>query len=216
MADHKSLAVFIHLLLTADNNGNGRISRYACSRELNINPNTWYKIVQKLAKSWQIISTKSNNRFTDFSILNWGSYQTLSNTKSNNKVTTNEQQSNNKVTLYKEENKNKKENIYVEQLIALWNSLTGKNYTLTEKRRRLVGDRLKVFRFEQLEKSVKSICNSPFHMGKNDRFWVADPDFLFKSDEQIDKFLNLEVQVKDSQPVRLGYKASLEREHGSN
>ncbi|MFM1793915.1 MAG: hypothetical protein RL642_300, partial [Bacteroidota bacterium] len=99
-----------------------------------------------------------------------------------------------------------------ERLISVFNQATGKNYSPTDKRCKLIADRLKSFPSEQLVKAAENIALSPFHMGKNDRGWSADPDWLFRNDENVDKLLNLEVkEVK--KPMRLGFKALTERSH---
>lgn len=99
-----------------------------------------------------------------------------------------------------------------EHLISVFNQATGKNYSPTSKRCKLISDRLGSFPSEQLEKAAMNVAKSPFHMGKNDRGWSADPDWLFRNDENVDKMLNLEVK-EEKKPLRLGYKAVTERSY---
>jgi hypothetical protein len=88
----------------------------------------------------------------------------------------------------------------IEELIKYFNEKFGKKYTHTEKRRRLVGDRLKSFSLTDLKRAIKNASLSPFHSGKNDQNWVANPDYIFRSDEIVDRLLNLEVREKPSRP----------------
>jgi uncharacterized phage protein (TIGR02220 family) len=76
------------------------------------------------------------------------------------------------------------------ELITRFNLKMKKNYQLTEARKTHIRARLKTFSAEQLETAVDNLAASPWHRGENDRKWSADPDFLFRSDEQVDKFLN--------------------------
>lgn len=83
-----------------------------------------------------------------------------------------------------------------QKLIDLFNREFKKNYTLTEKRKELIRHRLRTFEFHQLEQAVCNLAQSPFHKGENDRNWVADPDYLFRTDEIVDKALNLSLAQK--------------------
>jgi hypothetical protein len=77
------------------------------------------------------------------------------------------------------------------ELIIKFNTCFNAHYTLTTKRKEMIRDRLRTFSFSDLERSVECLSQSPFHTGVNDRKWKADPDFLFRNDEQVDKALNL-------------------------
>ena len=216
--DPAAKVVFLHLLLIADGEGKGRIGRFNAAVELRMKPSTFYGALQRCVSEYQILQLETNNKVTAFSILNWDKYQTIT----NNKPTANRQQTDSRPTLYKEEikNKSKKENIkeilgrdVAEHIISVFNQATGKKYTLTDKRRKLINERRKSFPSEQLENAAKNIALSPFHMGKNDRNWMADPDWLFRNDENVDKMLNLEIKQVKTEPVRLGYKAQTERSY---
>jgi hypothetical protein len=50
--------------------------------------------------------------------------------------------------------------------------------------------RLECFSFSDIIKALNNLARSEWHQGNNDRGWVADPDFLIRSDEQIDNWLN--------------------------
>lgn len=66
--------------------------RNKASEELKMNESTIYKYI-KLLEKLQMISIKSNNKFSVVSIEKWEEYQ-IDDLKNNNKVTTKEQQSN--------------------------------------------------------------------------------------------------------------------------
>lgn len=72
-----------------------------------------------------------------------------------------------------------------------FNHLMGTEYRITEHREKMFNARLKTYSLEELERALMSLSKSPFHKGDNDRGWKADPDFLLRNDEQIDKFLNM-------------------------
>lgn len=79
-----------------------------------------------------------------------------------------------------------------ERIISVFNQAMGKKYSLTDKRYELIRTREKSYGTEQLETACRNLGRSAFHTGKNDRGWIADPDWLFKNDENVDKALNLE------------------------
>lgn len=84
--------------------------RFEISKDLNQNPNTTYKRLLKLEKL-NFLNIKSNNKNSLVTIVNYDLYQSdneQSNTKSNNKVTTKEQQSNTNKNNKNDNNDNKK------------------------------------------------------------------------------------------------------------
>ena len=91
-------------------------------------------------------------------------------------------------------NKNEDESVRegtAHRLLTRFNLKMKKNYQLTEARKTHIRARLKTFSAEQLETAVDNLATRAFYRGDNDRKWSADPDFLFRSDEQVDKFLNM-------------------------
>lgn len=58
----------------------------------------------------------------------------------------------------------------------------------TPGRERKLKLRLERYSFEEILGAVDTLASSPFHQGNNARGWKADPDFLLRSDEQIDKW----------------------------
>lgn len=94
MRDSTALAVFIYCLCRADkNSGKFTAGRWQISASLRIKDTTIYKALKRLQK-WRMIEQTSNNRFTEFLILNWDKYQCSGNTSSKNQVKTKEKPSN--------------------------------------------------------------------------------------------------------------------------
>lgn len=104
--DDTSLKVFIWLLLRVDyTTGKLETGRFVAAKDIGINPNTFYSSLKRLEKL-KIINTKSNNKFSEISILNWHKYQSGDNTYVNNNSTTTQQQLN---TIQEVKNKRIKE-----------------------------------------------------------------------------------------------------------
>lgn len=98
--DHTAVHVFLTLLLSVDSKtGSFTCGRHQMEALTGIKGTTYYKALGRL-KFHQMVTQVSNNRFTTISICKWKDYQSSgnsqSNTRSNNQVTTKEQQSNTK------------------------------------------------------------------------------------------------------------------------
>jgi len=90
----------------------------------------------------------------------------------------------------REEKGSKKE---IEQVVEEYEKHFGtKILSLTEKRKSQIKSRLESFGLEKVKQAIENFSTSPFHRGDNDRNWKADIDFIIRSDEQIEKGLNLE------------------------
>jgi len=62
---------------------------------------------------------------------------------------------------------------------------------LTRERERQIQARLKTFSLEELQTAIINLRQSSFHCGANDKQRVyATPDYLFRNDSQVDKWLN--------------------------
>lgn len=84
-------------------------------------------------------------------------------------------------------------NTYVEDtstFISSFNSFFKSNYQVTRGRIKKMSTRRKTYTLSQILLSVKNLSLSDFHRGKNERGWIASPDFLLDTDERIDKWLN--------------------------
>jgi len=83
--------------------------------------------------------------------------------------------------------------------------------TLTADRKRKIQARLKTFTVDELVMAMKNIRASPFHCGENDRGQVyATPEFIFRNDGQVDKWLKMEVKPSG----RSGAASEGTRKHG--
>lgn len=104
---HKDRKQLIGLQIVDLKNGQFVFGRKKASEELKMTESTIYKYM-KLLEELQMISIKSNNKFSIVSIEKWGDYQS-NEIKNNNKKTTKEQQSNTNKNV-----KNVNNNIYKE------------------------------------------------------------------------------------------------------
>jgi hypothetical protein len=110
-ADPNAKAVFLHLLLIADSNGKGRVSRFKTSIELGMKPSTFVGALKRCHQRYGLADIKTNNSYTTFSLKNWSKYQSIGDTSTDIKPTSNRHVTDTKPTLYKEEIKNKSKNI---------------------------------------------------------------------------------------------------------
>lgn len=76
MKDHLAWILFSWLLINVDKNtGKKKIGRYMIYEATAIKPNTFYKILKRLATKWQVIDVKTANNWTEVWIVNWAKYQ---------------------------------------------------------------------------------------------------------------------------------------------
>lgn len=165
----------------------------------------------KTLKTEQQIEHQSNNVTTVITVLNYDTFNPNDTTgelpnglpERHQKV----DQKDTKRTTKRDTNKNdknekneKKEYPEIECYILEFNSLFGTAYKVTDGRTAKLKARLNSYSLDQIMQATLNLSKSPFHRGQNDRKWMADPDFLIRSDEQIDKWLN-QGQVKEVKPV---------------
>lgn len=77
-----------------------------------------------------------------------------------------------------------------------FNTLFSTAYRFTNGRLEKFRVRLKTYTSEQIMIALHNLTQSDWHKGKNDRGWVANPDFLLRNDEQIDTWLNYKPKPK--------------------
>jgi hypothetical protein len=93
--DESAFRVFMWILCSCDyKTGTMKSGRFWASERLGVNPITYYKILKRLEKKYDLVTLQSNNKNTTILVKKWNLYQDSSNNESNNKVTTKEQQSN--------------------------------------------------------------------------------------------------------------------------
>jgi len=78
-----------------------------------------------------------------------------------------------------------------------FNKNFGTQYRETDKRKALLKQRLKRYTLAEILSAVLKMSQNPFYQGDNDSNWRADPDHILKSDEQIDKFLNMKEKITE-------------------
>lgn len=87
-------------------------------------------------------------------------------------------------------------NEIAQKLIDFFNKKTGHTYKLTSGRIKKINERLKTFTPREIAQAIEKMLNEPFYKGENARRWEADPDFILRNDEQIDKFLGKTKQLQ--------------------
>lgn len=78
----------------------------------------------------------------------------------------------------------------IDLFIEKFNQHFKKSYRVTNGRTIKLRLRLKIYSIEEILQALENLASSPFHRGVNDRGWDANPDFLIRNDEQVDKWLN--------------------------
>lgn len=86
----------------------------------------------------------------------------------------------------------------INRYIEKFNNLFNRDFRITLTRTKKLKERLKVFSFDQIEKALENMSLDSFYSGNNDRNWSANPEFLIRSDEQVDNFLNKEVKKRSN------------------
>lgn len=97
-----------------------------------------------------------------------------------------------------------------DEIITAFNQAFERNFRLTSSRKKLVSERLRVFGKNKLIEAAKMLSLNPFYRGENDRSWSASPDYLYRSDEQVDKALNMDVSRWQKQKHRESKKSVAE------
>lgn len=209
--DSNTKELFIHLLLLA-NHKEGRwegqtvkrgqliTGRKSLATSLSLSEQQVRTSLSKL-KSTSEITINSTNKFSLITINNYDLYNSA-NQQPNQQVTSNQPTSNQQVTTNNNDNNEKNEKKergvssknwkkeYGEMYIQAFNKFFKTNYRLTRERERKLKERFKTFDSDQVALALVNLSESKFHQGQNDRGWRADPDFLIRSDEQVDKWLN--------------------------
>lgn len=73
--DEKAFRVFIWILLTVDRAGSMRVSRFRTASLLEINPNTFRSILDRLRDQHHAITINSTNKYSVIQVVNWSKYQ---------------------------------------------------------------------------------------------------------------------------------------------
>lgn len=170
-----------------------------------VSPDVYKKCIAYLKMSTMISTTKST-RGMYITVLKYGYYQNSNNYEAPQKAPVEAQQKHNRSTTIIKEGKKERKDIEKKErtipegqdFISHFNiEAGGKNYTLTDTRKKLLNLRRKIFSLEQIKQAVTNMFSNEFYSGVNDRRWCATPDFILRNDEQIDKFLNISVKKKE-------------------
>jgi len=87
----------------------------------------------------------------------------------------------------------------IEIFISHFNDKFGSSHRVLDGRRMKLGSRLKKFSLEEMLRAIDNCSKDRFCRGENDRRWIANPDYLLRSDEQIDKWLVTKNDLKRPQ-----------------
>lgn len=151
----------------------------------------------KLFKSEQQIEQQTSNKCRLITVNNWNCYQQIEQQTEqpvNNKRTTSEQPVNTKEeykNIRRERNKEEDKHFLLEICLHFKRAFEKERCELTKGRETKLLARLKTWKRNEIEKAIDNFASDPFYRGENDRGWTADLDFIIRSDEQIEKGLNL-------------------------
>jgi phage replication O-like protein O len=84
----------------------------------------------------------------------------------------------------------------IQVVVDFFNKKFGKTYRVTKGRENKLRLRLNNYTLDEILQAIDNLSRSKFHRGENDRRWSADPDFILRSDEQIDKWLAVSRPLK--------------------
>jgi len=188
------------------NNGQFITGRFELATALRCNSNTVYKRLQTLRKMG-VINTKSNNKNTLVTIVNWEAYQevnNISNNKSNNKVTTKEQQSNtnknDKNNKNERSNRSSSENKFSDDTFPYRLSKKMKEFILENNPKARVPDNLQKWSLE-FDRMIRIDNREPKDIyevvkySQQDHFWMSNILSPASLRKQYDK-LYLQMQIR--------------------
>ena len=89
---------------------------------------------------------------------------------------------------------------FIKDFIEYFNLKANTNFRVTKQKEDKIKTRLKTFTYAEIRTATDNMLADPFYLGKNDRNWRASPDFLIKSDDQIERFLNHHFMDKSKKP----------------
>lgn len=226
--DNTCWVVFTRLLLKVDRQTGTWVSgRKKMAAEFNLTEGALRGALERL-RTQQMISQQSTSKKTVFTICNWSKYnqQLTSNEPQSNKHlatkqeerrknnTTNVVSSNSTSELTSPDSSARLEekagsDAASARLAPLHRQICqifGKNperYALTDKRRRTLKTRLQHFSEGDIVKACANIAASAWHMGENDRGWVADPYWCLSSREKCEEWLNRATQEQTIASINL-------------
>lgn len=188
-ANHKPNSIYINKQKVEIQRGQFVTSTEGISKKFNVSRSKAYRMISVM-ESEHILKHESTTKYTVITINNYDEYQELETQKDIRKTSKRQQKDTNK------NDKNEK-NKYIESFISYFNEKSGKNYQVTDDRSDALDRRLKKYSMEQVKLAIDALLKSPHHIGKNNTgTWYATPDFLLRSDEMIDRWLNASTPAK--------------------
>lgn len=156
-SDTNAFVVFAKLLLLVDRKtGSYRTGRFVFGELMQLKPITAYKVLKRLENA-EMVTLRSNNKYTIIHICNWSKYQDDDNTTGNNAVTTREQPGNNAVTHNKKKEvriKNKENNIVFDELNNYWSEAGGRKLSDNKTARTAVHKLLKEHSVDEIKFAI--------------------------------------------------------------
>lgn len=147
-------------------------------------------------KSTNEITIKSSSQGTVIQIVNYTKYQIVTNQPTNEQQTINKPSTTNK-NVKNVKNENKLEIIQAD-LLEWFNSEFKRKFTIINKTK--LKARLKTFEIEKIKIAIKNAYSDKYHIENN--FKYLTPEYFFRNDENIDKWLNVQ-NVNNSKNIKL-------------
>ncbi len=147
-------------------------------------------------KSTNEITIKSSSKGTVIQIVNYTKYQIVTNQLTNEQQTSNKPSTTNK-NVKNVKNENKLEIIQAD-LLEWFNSEFKRKFTIINKTK--LKARLKTFEIEKIKIAIKNAYSDKYHIENN--FKYLTPEYFFRNDENIDKWLNVQ-NVNNSKNIKL-------------
>ncbi len=82
----------------------------------------------------------------------------------------------------------------LQKYIDSFNVLFKREFRISKGRGNKLKARLKVFSLKEVLTALENLSKSPWHRGINKSGWTASPDFLIRSDEKFDEWLNKDMK----------------------
>lgn len=212
-SDSHMVHLFIHLLLEANHEDRvwkGQIikrgqlifGRKAVSETLGISEQTLRTCMTRL-KSTNEITSKSTNRFSLITIVNYENYQCLDDlptNKSTSKSTYNQPATNQQLTTPKElKNVKNKEDMSgrAQRFVDFVNEKLGRKYQLTPKVKSAFSQRIQTYQAPELVNVVNAVITSTHHIETG--FKYCTPEFLLRQ-ETIERYKNGPITKSSQSP----------------
>lgn len=216
-SDNNTKSVFLDFLLTASyedtiwrgipiKRGQVITGRDKLSQRLGINVQSLRTAIKRL-KSTNEITTKSTNKYTIITVVNYDKYQTTKNElthKSTNKLTNNQPTTNQQLTTSNKDNKDNtlsseaEETELAVKYLFKWNEVFGTQYSSTRQITKPLSEWVKDHPLEKILSAIENIKNDPYWKGENlDPIWLLRfKDPKGEPIDRIEKFFNTKPVVK--------------------